>query len=58
MQFNANLKGIGVPNLHLGEIKKAKVIVPPLEQQEKFAVFLEQIDKSKFSVMKGNALFM
>ena len=58
MQFNANLKGIGVPNLHLGEIKKAKVIVPPLEQQEKFAVFLEQIDKSKFSVMKGNASFM
>ena len=50
MQFNANLKGIGVPNLHLGEIKKAKVIVPPLEQQTKFADFLEQIDKSKFNV--------
>ena len=53
MQFNANLKGIGVPNLHLGEIKKAKVIVPPLEQQEKFAVFLEQIDKSKVAVQKA-----
>ncbi|MGN1356692.1 MAG: restriction endonuclease subunit S [Succinivibrionaceae bacterium] len=53
MQFNANLKGIGVPNLHLGEIKKAKVIVPPLEQQEKFAVFLEQIDKSKVVIQKS-----
>ena len=55
MQFNANLKGIGVPNLHLGEIKKAKVIVPPLEQQEKFAVFLEQIDKSKVAIQKSLA---
>ena len=53
MQFNANLKGIGVPNLHLGEIKKAKVIVPPLEQQTKFADFLEQIDKSKVAVQKS-----
>ena len=60
MQFNANLKGIGVPNLHLGEIKKAKVIVPPLEQQEKFAVFLEQIDKSKVVVPSKikNAIFV
>ncbi len=55
MQFNANLKGIGVPNLHLGEIKKAKVIVPPLEQQEKFAVFLEQIDKPKVAIQKSLA---
>ena len=28
-QFDSSLKGIGVPNLHLGEIKKAKIIVPP-----------------------------
>lgn len=46
-QFDGSLKGIGVPNLHLGEIKKAKLVVPPVELQNSFAVYLEQIDKSK-----------
>lgn len=46
-QFDGSLKGIGVPNLHLGEIKKTKIVVPPVELQNKFAVFLEQSDKSK-----------
>lgn len=50
-QFDASLKGIGVPNLHLGEIKKARIINPPMELQEQFAAFVEQIDKSK-SVVK------
>ena len=27
-QFDDSLKGIGVPNLHLGEIKKTKIIIP------------------------------
>ena len=47
-QFDSSLKGIGVPNLHLGEIKKAKIIVPPIELQNEFADFVKQIDKSKF----------
>ena len=46
-QFDASLKGIGVPNLHLGEIKKARIILPPMELQEQFATFVEQTDKSK-----------
>lgn len=46
-QFDARLKGIGVPNLHLGEIKQANVVVPPIEMQNQFAQFLEQSDKSK-----------
>ena len=46
-QFDGSLKGIGVPNLHLGEIKKIKVLVPPLNKQRDFSVFLEQVDKSK-----------
>lgn len=49
-QFDANLKGVGVPNLHLGEIKKAKIVVPAVEVQEQFAEFLWQSDKSKFAV--------
>lgn len=49
-QFNKSLKGIGVPNLHLGEIKKAKIIIPPIELQNQFADFVAQVDKSKFVV--------
>ena len=49
-QFDASLKGIGVPNLHLGEIKKARIIVPPVEEQNQFATFLEQTDKSKLAI--------
>lgn len=47
-QFDASLKGIGVPNLHLGEIKKARIILPPMELQEQFAAFVKQTDKSKY----------
>ena len=47
-QFNSSLKGIGVPNLHLGEISNAKILVPPIELQNKFAQMVEQIDKQKF----------
>ena len=47
-QFDASLKGIGVPNLHLGEIKKARIILPPMELQKQFAAFVEQTDKSKY----------
>ena len=46
-QFDASLKGVGVPNLHLGEIKKARIILPPMELQERYAAFVEQVDKSK-----------
>ena len=51
-QFNGSLKGVGVPNLHLGEIKKTKLIVPPIKLQDDFASFVEQIDKSKFNVQQ------
>ncbi len=46
-QFDGSLKGIGVPNLHLGEIKKTKILVPPIEKQKEFGAFLKQVDKSK-----------
>ena len=52
-QFDSSLKGIGVPNLHLGEIKKTKIVVPPIEAQEKFAEFVRQVDKSKSVVQKS-----
>jgi len=52
-QFDSSLKGIGVPNLHLGEIKKARIIVPPMELQNQFAAFVEQTDKSKSEIQKS-----
>ncbi|MBE5901797.1 MAG: hypothetical protein E7280_07820 [Lachnospiraceae bacterium] len=52
-QFDSSLKGIGVPNLHLGEIKKTKIVVPPIEAQEKFADFVKQVDKSKVVALKA-----
>ena len=52
-QFDSSLKGIGVPNLHLGEIKKTKIVVPPIEAQEQFAEFVKQVDKSKVAVQKA-----
>ena len=52
-QFDGSLKGIGVPNLHLGEIKKTQIIVPPIELQNQFANFVTQVDKSKVAVQKA-----
>lgn len=46
-QFDLSIKGIGVPNLHLGEIKKTQILLPPKELQKEFVVFVEQVDKSK-----------
>ena len=46
-QFDESLKGIGVPNLHLGEIKKTKIIFPPLELQQQFATKIEAIEHQK-----------
>lgn len=46
-QFDSSIKGIGVPNLHLGEIKKTKILLPPIKLQNQFAAFVHQVDKSK-----------
>ena len=52
-QFDGSLKGIGVPNLHLGEIKKTRIIVPPIKAQKQFADFVHEVDKSKVAVKKA-----
>lgn len=52
-QFDSSIKGIGVPNLHLGEIKKTKIFLPPMEHQKEFVAFVEQVDKSKVAVQKA-----
>ena len=52
-QFDSSIKGIGVPNLHLGEIKKTNVLLPPIDKQNEFVAFVEQTDKSKVAVQKA-----
>ena len=52
-QFDGSIKGIGVPNLHLGEIKKTKILVPPMDKQNDFVSFVEQTDKLKFEVKEA-----
>ena len=44
--------------ISLGDIRKLDICLPPIEVQRSFEQFIKQIDKSKFSVMKGNASFM
>lgn len=52
-QFNSSLKGVGVPNLHLGEIRKTKIPLPPLALQNQFADFVAEVDKSQLAGQKS-----
>ena len=52
-QFDSSIKGIGVPNLHLGEIKKTKILLPPMSKQNEFVAFVEQTDKSKLVIQQS-----
>ena len=52
-QFNSSLKGVGVPNLHLGEIKKAKIPLPPLSLQQSFAAKVEAIEAQKQAITQS-----
>ena len=52
-QFNSSLKGVGVPNLHLGEIRKTKIPLPPLALQNQFADFVAEVDKSQLACQKS-----
>lgn len=46
-QADKCVKGIGVPDLHLIEIKNFNIIVPPINLQNKFARFVKKVDKQK-----------
>ena len=53
-QFNSRLTGIGLPNLHLVDIKKTMIPLPPISEQKRIVteiehwfVWIEQIRQSK-----------
>lgn len=41
-QFDASLKGVGVPNLHLSEINKVILPLPPLAEQQRIVAKIEE----------------
>lgn len=49
-QFNNGVKGIAIKHLHLNVIAALKIPIPPIELQNDFAAFVQQIDKSKFEI--------
>ena len=52
-QFNNGVKGIAIKHLHLNVIAALKIPIPPIELQNDFATYVQQIDKSKFAVQKS-----
>lgn len=52
-QIDERVKGIAQKTLNLSEIRKLRLPLPPMEQQEQFAVFVAQTDKSKVAVQKA-----
>ena len=52
-QADARIKGIGVPDLHLNQIREFDIICPPRALQDEFVDFVAQIDKSKAAVQKS-----
>ena len=54
--FNKALEKMGgsaSPHINVADIKAFPIPVPPLEYQNDFATFVQQIDKSKFAVQKS-----
>ena len=47
------LSGSASPHINVGDIKAFTIIVPPMELQNQFAVFVEQVDNSKVVVQKA-----
>lgn len=48
-----NMGGAAITRLTIAKLNAIKVIVPPIEIQNKFAAFVEQVDKLKAAVQKA-----
>ena len=45
--------GVTMKNLNAGMIESSYIPLPPLELQNEFAAFIEQLDKSKVTIRKS-----
>ena len=52
-QFKVGTKGVAIKHLHLGVIADTDIVVPPIEDQNAFAAFVEQTDKSKLTIQQS-----
>lgn len=52
-QFRGMVNGATVKNLNSDLVKATKIKVPPIELQQRFAVFVQQVDKSKVAIQKS-----
>ena len=52
-QADRRIKGIGVPDLHLNQIREFDILFPPVELQNKFAAIVEQTEKTKETIKKS-----
>lgn len=52
IQFNERLKGIGVPNLHLRDIREVMIDVPSIPEQDEIVRILNDVMYKENSVMK------
>lgn len=52
-QADQRIKGIGVPDLHLNQIREFDILLPPVALQNRFVAFVEQLDKSKFTIRRS-----
>ena len=51
--ISEKVAGAKMPRVSMGDFRNFDVPIPPMELQEQFASFVEQIDKSKFAVQKA-----
>ena len=49
----SGVRAVTADNIEFDSLKKREIIVPPMELQEQFAVFVEQTDKSKMAIQKS-----
>ena len=52
-QFNGKVNGATVKNLNSDLVKETYIKVPKMKEQETFADFVKQVDKSKVAVQKS-----
>ena len=44
----SGVRAVTADNIEFNSLRKRKMIVPPIELQQKYVSLLEQVDKSKF----------
>lgn len=53
LDIRSNMGGAAITRLTIAKLNSIKVIVPPIELQEQFASFVQQVNKSKSVVQKA-----